>query len=233
VTNHTGEQSSAQRLFEQAAEFERVGDWRQADSSYAALFETGARAGDAGWVATAARRRAQVAFQRGEMDHAEELADLSKEIAVRCGMDEASARALNMLGMIQFNRNNHVRASETYAEAIVAARACGDDRTLIHASRNLGVVRENIGDLQGAKLHYLEGVAASLREMTQERPHQSMRTSGTSRLPQENSWNPNCITGEPLNWPNGQGMFMLRRQLRFLWRDRSLRWAIWIRLKHS
>jgi tetratricopeptide (TPR) repeat protein len=66
--------------------------------------------------------------------------------------------------MVRFHARDYTGASSAYSEAIEVARSAGEDRTVIHATRNLGAVLENGGDSANAKALYLEGIAASLRE---------------------------------------------------------------------
>lgn len=151
------------RTMEQAATLERTADWETAHSMYARAFREARAARDPRWMADATRGGARVLREIGRLDEAEELAELSLEIASRAALPREAARAANVLGIIVYARGAIHEAAALYEQALETARELRDDELIGLACANLGVVANIRGDLRAAFEFYLESIAAAVR----------------------------------------------------------------------
>ena len=144
-------------------ELEVAGRWREADGLYAALFRRAVAERDPSAAADALRRQASVRGGLGNMEEAEELAELSFEIAERCGFARAAARAINVRALLLYTREELPRAMVLYREALARARAVRDDELTGLVCQNLGVIANIHGELAEARALYLECIASTIR----------------------------------------------------------------------
>ena len=156
--------SSGRHLLDRALQLERGGHSALAEATFNEAYRFAIREADAKSVVIIARRQAQLRLQSRDFEHAEELAGLSLEIARRSGFLEDIARAQNVEGMLHFHQARFAPARLAYEDALDSARNAGDDRTVLHASRNLGLLLEHLGLTREAQALYLEGVGTMLRE---------------------------------------------------------------------
>jgi tetratricopeptide (TPR) repeat protein len=144
-------------------ELEMAGRWKEADRLYASLFRRALAERDPSAAADALRRQASVRGGLGQMKEAEELADLSFEIAERCGLARAAARAVNVRATLLHAREDLPGASALYREALARARAVRDDELTGLVCQNLGVIANIRGELAEARALYLECIASTIR----------------------------------------------------------------------
>jgi tetratricopeptide (TPR) repeat protein len=162
--NH-GSQASANvtEIAELASALERAGSWSAAADEYSRLFRASLASGDLTQVVGALRGEARTCRQQERFEEAEELLDLSRQIAERNGLDQEAARAVNSLAALRHLQGDWEGAQELYREAFDAALDCGDDALLAWSSQNLGILANLRGDLQEARLRYMESIAAGVR----------------------------------------------------------------------
>ncbi|HEU0301479.1 MAG TPA: hypothetical protein VFR37_18615 [Longimicrobium sp.] len=153
----------SQTITEQAASLARAADWERARATYTRAFAEARAAGSARGLADATRGAARILREMGQLDEAEEQAELSREIAARCGLPREAARAANVLGIIVYARGAIHDAAQLYKSALQGARALRDDELIGLACANLGVVANIRGDLRAAFTAYLESIAAAVR----------------------------------------------------------------------
>jgi tetratricopeptide (TPR) repeat protein len=104
------------RLTQLASVQERLGHWDEAAGLYARAFRESLHSGAVEHASDALRGQARVRNRERRWDEAEELAELSREIAERAGLARAAARAVNVVGLIR-----HARGDWTGARALFAA----------------------------------------------------------------------------------------------------------------
>ncbi len=146
-----------------AAALERTAEWEAALSTYGDAFAAAAAARNSAALADVSRAAARVLRQMARTDEAEEQAELSREIATRCGHLREAARAVNMLGSIRHAEGNLREATELYESALDVAREARDDDLIVAVCANLGVIANIRGDLRAAFAFYLESIAAAVR----------------------------------------------------------------------
>jgi tetratricopeptide (TPR) repeat protein len=144
-------------------ELEVAGRWKEADQLYAGLFRRAVAERDPSTAADALRRQAIVRGKLGNADEAEELAELSFEVAERCGLARAAARAVNVRALLLYTREELPGARALYREALARARAVRDDELTGLVCQNLGVIANIQGDLTEARALYLECIASTIR----------------------------------------------------------------------
>ena len=150
-------------IAELAAALERAAEWEPARAAYARAFTEARAARSVQGMAEATRGAARVLREMGRVDEAEELAELSLEIATRASLPRETARAANVLGIILYARGAIHEAAQRYEWALELARELRDDDLIGLACANLGVVA-NIRGAFGAAFHfYLENIAAAVR----------------------------------------------------------------------
>lgn len=151
------------QVAERARSVELAGQWRSAREEFSHLFALAVAQRDLGILVDALRGAAR-SYQRQELyEEAEELTELSREIAERNGLLQAAARATNNLAVIRHLQRDWDGAQALYQAAFDAALDVGDDALLAWTTQNLGILANLRGDLHEARLHYLESVAASVR----------------------------------------------------------------------
>jgi tetratricopeptide (TPR) repeat protein len=146
-----------------AFEHEQLGRWDAAARQYALSFRTAVLEGDVAQAADSLRGQARVLIQEERFDEAEELVELSREIAERSGLPQSAARAINILGIIRYRQRDWAGAREHYARALDRALDVGDDDLAGLASQNAGVVANLLGDLREACTLYLESIGSFVR----------------------------------------------------------------------
>jgi tetratricopeptide (TPR) repeat protein len=144
-------------------ELEVAGRWKEADRLYAALFRRALAERDPSAAVDALRRQASVRGGLGSVEEAEELAELSFEIAERCGLARAAARAVNVRALLLYTREELPRAAALYRDALARARAVRDDELTGLVCQNLGVIANIHGELAEARALYLECIASTIR----------------------------------------------------------------------
>ncbi|WP_420126073.1 hypothetical protein [Longimicrobium sp.] len=147
----------------EAAALERAGECEQARDAYAHAFTVAWEARGVHGMAVATRGAARMLREMGLLEEAEEQAELSREIADRCGLPLEAARAVNILGMIRHVAGAIHEAADLYEEALERARQVRDDELIGLACANLGVVANIRGNLNAAFTYYLESIAAAVR----------------------------------------------------------------------
>ncbi len=144
-------------------ELEVAGRWKEADRLYASLFRRAMAERAPSAAADALRRQASVRGGLGHAEEAEELAELSFEIAERCGLARAAARAVNVRATLLHTREELPEAGALYREALARARAVRDDELTGLVCQNLGVIANIQGELAEARALYLECIASTIR----------------------------------------------------------------------
>jgi tetratricopeptide (TPR) repeat protein len=154
---------SLETIAEHAAALERTAEWEPALATYTRGFTVARAAGSVRWMVETTRGAARMLRELGSLDEAEEQADLSREMAARCGMPREAARAANVLGTIRYVRGAIHEAADLYEFSLERAREVRDDELIGLACANLGVVA-NIRGAFGSAFHfYLESIAAAVR----------------------------------------------------------------------
>jgi tetratricopeptide (TPR) repeat protein len=146
-----------------AFEHEQLGHWDAAARQYALSFRAAVLEGDVAQAADSLRGQARVLIQEERFDEAEELVELSREIAERSGFPQSAARAINVLGIIRYRQRDWAGAREHYARARELALDVGDDDLAGLASQNAGVVANLLGDPREARTLYLESIGSFVR----------------------------------------------------------------------
>lgn len=144
-------------------ELEVAGRWKEADGLYASIFRRALAERAPPAAADALRRQASVRGRLGKAEEAEELAELSFEMAERCGLARAAARAVNVRATLLHTREDLAGAAALYREALERARAVRDDELTGLVCQNLGVIANIQGELAEARALYLECIASSIR----------------------------------------------------------------------
>jgi tetratricopeptide (TPR) repeat protein len=142
---------------------ERTADWSAALAAFERLFDAAIEAEATETAADALRGLARIKHRGKCFEEAEELADLSLEIAARNGHAWGAARAMNTLAVIHFLQHELEKAGDLYHAALQTATDCGDDALVGWSCQNLGVLANLRGDLREARSLYLESIASSVR----------------------------------------------------------------------
>lgn len=153
----------ARALAERAGEAEGLGHWDSAARLYALTFRASVMDRDIGAAADALRGQARVRNHQRRFEEAEELAQLSLCIAERNGLQQAAARALNVLGLILQSRGSWEQASTYFPRALEMALDLGDDDLAGLACLNAGVIASSMGNLREARTLYLESIGSFVR----------------------------------------------------------------------
>ena len=149
--------------WEAASLLEHRGELDAARGAYHDLFWSLLKEGATEGAVNALRGGARVLRQKGEYEHAYELAGLSLEIAQRAGLLQAAARAANVMAVIRHSQEEWGEAEALYGRAMVMALDHGDDELIGLISQNLGVMANILGDLREARTRYLESLASFVR----------------------------------------------------------------------
>ena len=157
------EAEAAEDIALKAAAAERRGDWDESAALYARTFRSALFEGWVERAADALRGQARVRQQQGRYEEAEELAELSRELADRHDLTQAAARALNILGIVRYSLQDWAGAEERYRRALEMALDLGDDELIGLTCQNLGVMANLQGDLREARSRYLESVGSFVR----------------------------------------------------------------------
>ena len=152
-----------QQITEQAASLERDAAWEAAHAMYDRVFAACLAARDVCGLADATRSNARMLRELGRLEEAEEQAELSLELATRCDLPCAAARAINILGTVLYVGGDIHQARDMYEMALEAARELREDDLTLSACVNLGVLANIRGDLRAAFAFYLESLAAAVR----------------------------------------------------------------------
>jgi tetratricopeptide (TPR) repeat protein len=150
-------------ITQEAAAHEREAKWEPAHATYDRAFAASFAARGVRGMADATRGTARMLRELGRLDEAQEQAELSIEIAMRAGLPNERARAVNILGTVHYVRGAIHEAAELYEAALEWARECREDELIVAVCVNLGVVANIRGDLRAAFNHYLESIAAAVR----------------------------------------------------------------------
>lgn len=152
-----------QAQFDRAAWLEGDADWDSAAFAYADIYRTALQIRAVQDAIVALRGQARAYRQAGVFDMAEDLSELSYEIAHRCGHWRDGARALNTTATIRHVQQDLAGAAQLYEQALALARDVGDDELIALAAQNIGIIQNMAGDFDGAREMYLESIAAALR----------------------------------------------------------------------
>lgn len=153
----------ARALSERAGEAEGLGHWDSAARLYALTFRASVMDRDIAAAADALRGQARVRNHQRRFEEAEELAQLSLCIAERNGLQQAAARALNVLGLILQSRGAWEQASTYFPRALEMALDLGDDDLAGLACLNAGVIASSMGKPREARTLYLESIGSFVR----------------------------------------------------------------------
>lgn len=145
-----------------AARLEGEGAWEEAAHAYDQLFREALGAKDVRRAIDALRWQIRVRGQQRRFEEAEELADLCYEVARRNQLRQGAARAMHLLAMFSHEQGDLDSAHPRYAAALEEAREIGDDQLIGFICQNLGVLANMRGDLRGARVLYLESIAATI-----------------------------------------------------------------------
>jgi tetratricopeptide (TPR) repeat protein len=148
---------------EQALVEEQLGRWDAAAHLYAQAFRSAVLGGRVERAVDALRGQGRMLIREERFDEAEELVDLSREIAERWGLARSAARAINVLGAIRYERRDLGGAREYYHRALELALDVGDDELVGLACQNAGVVANDIGDLREARIAFMESIGSFVR----------------------------------------------------------------------
>lgn len=155
--------SNLQETAGHAGSLERSGCWDEAFQAYEELFRKRLVGGDTLQALDALRGQARIRRSQGRFEEAEELAELSCEIAECGGLWGLAARAINTVATIRYQMKDWTGAKERYEKALDIARDTGDDDLIGLTCQNLGVLANICGDLREARARYLESIASSVR----------------------------------------------------------------------
>lgn len=151
-----------------AGEQEQLGRWSEAARLYARAFRAATLRGDVEESADALRGQARVLLREERYEEAEELAQLSLEIAERADARRSVARAVNVLGIIRHSRRDWTGAQENFRHAVELALDLGDDELVGLACQNSGVIAYGLGNLREARSAYLESIGSFVRSGSSE-----------------------------------------------------------------
>jgi tetratricopeptide (TPR) repeat protein len=154
---------TAADLADEAARAERQGQWDEAASLFSRSFRAAVLAGQMEPGVDALRGQARIRLQQRRYDEAEELVELSRELAAAHALPRAVARATNVLALVRHAQEDFAGARAMYEEALDRAVDAGDDELIGMACLNLGVVASMQGDLRGARVRFLESIGSSVR----------------------------------------------------------------------
>ncbi|MGH7444860.1 MAG: tetratricopeptide repeat protein [Longimicrobiales bacterium] len=155
--------ASLQLQFARAAGLEAAADWESAAFAYTDLYRTALQLDATADAAVALRGQARVCRESGQHELAQDLSELSYEIAYRNGHLRDAARAVNTTATIRHLLQDLDGAVALYEQALELARDVGDDELIALAAQNVGIIRNVVGELDGARAFYLESIAAALR----------------------------------------------------------------------
>ncbi|HEU5207899.1 MAG TPA: tetratricopeptide repeat protein [Longimicrobiales bacterium] len=155
--------ASLQGQFDRAAHIEGTADWDSAAFAYADIYRTALQLGSIADAVIALRGQARACRQAGMLDLAEDLSELSYQIAHCCGHTRDAARALNTTATIRHVQQDLAGAALLYEQALELARDVGDDELIALAAQNIGIIRNMEGEFDRARELYLESIAAALR----------------------------------------------------------------------
>jgi len=148
---------------EQALAEEQLGHWDAAARLYAQAFRGAVLNGPMARAVDALRGQGRMLIREERFEEAEELVDLSREIAERSGLVRSAARAINALGIIRYERRDLNGARDCYHRALELALDVGDDELVGLACQNAGVVASDTGDLREARIAFLESIGSFVR----------------------------------------------------------------------
>lgn len=148
---------------EQAAAFERRGEWISAEAAFGRAFHHACERGDLVGAVDALRGKCRVCQPQQRYEEAEELAELSFQVASLTGLAQAAARAVNSLAAVAYYQQRWSEARKSYVEARGLAFDHGDDELVGFTSQNLGIISNIIGDRHEAKTLYLESIGSTVR----------------------------------------------------------------------
>lgn len=155
--------ASLQLQFERASQLEAAADWESAAFAYTDLYRTALQLDSTADAAVALRGQARVRRESGQHELAQDLSELSYEIAYRSGHLRDAARAINTTATIRHMLRDFDGAVALYEQALELARDVGDDELIALAAQNVGIIRNIAGELDSARAFYLESIAAALR----------------------------------------------------------------------
>ena len=147
----------------QALAEEQLGNWDAAARLYARAFRSALLSGDVEKAADALRGQGRVLIREERFDEAEELVELSREIAERGGLAQSAARAINVLCIILYEQQDFAAARAYYQRALELAIEVGDDELVGLASQNAGVIANITGDVREARVALLESIGSFVR----------------------------------------------------------------------
>ena len=136
---------------ETAQALSAMGDASGADAVLQRIAARATMNGDDTRLARALCLRADVAIQRGDLEHALEHAQTAHDLATSVGDRNAEAVAVDHMGTVQRLRGRFDQAADDHAAAVEAFRAAGSPRDELIALLNLAEARYCAGDADGAE----------------------------------------------------------------------------------
>jgi predicted ATPase/class 3 adenylate cyclase len=98
-------------------------------------------------------------YRQGDFDQALHNAQLALEFSGRAGVDPSGqSRALNILGLISWDKNDYNSACKYLGQALVLASENNDRRVVAMSLNNLGNLEGSEGDYSTARDHYEEAL---------------------------------------------------------------------------
>lgn len=148
-----------QLLLDQAAAYEKAGQWQNAADVCETLFQEGWKHGRVNDVLEAILRLGLLFGTHGRTAMAKEYFELALTISEKVGDDPHAARSLNSLG-VQHQRSGDIETAEAlYQQAKLVAARGDDSRTLGDVEVNLGIIANIRGELRTALMHYGSALA--------------------------------------------------------------------------
>ncbi|HET8654552.1 MAG TPA: tetratricopeptide repeat protein [Longimicrobiaceae bacterium] len=143
-----------EELIETAREYERAGAWDNALASYERALSNLSCDSSPALAADVLRWIGTVRRERGEMELAWEIYDVSLTIAELNGLPQQSASALNCMAIVKHRQGSVDEAESLYDRALAQAIALGNQRLAAMLDQNLGALQSLRGDLRGALASY-------------------------------------------------------------------------------
>lgn len=139
------------------------GRWDEALAHYEAALALVPEGGDAGDAADILRWIGSVRIERGEVELAEDVFEVSHAIASRTGLVARVASALIALAVVHQGRGDLEEAEQLYQQAMTLTAASGDERLAAMVDLNLGTLANIRGEFAAALDRYESALVRSRR----------------------------------------------------------------------
>jgi putative nucleotidyltransferase with HDIG domain len=171
-----------EELIETAKEFERAGAWDDALACYERGLRSLSRESSPATAADLLRWIGTVRRERGELELAREVYDVSLAIAELNGLAHQTAAVLNCMAIVEHLRGQVEDAEELYTRALDQAVSLDDQRLAAMLDQNLGALQGLRGNLQGALRSYQSALTRSERLQDQGTAVRAMNNMGMAYL---------------------------------------------------